>query len=84
MSNLVIVCWPDSQMLMGMEGFYDNCSLINSERGLEAFGSSAYLVDKVWYEKFINNELGYDTEKHDDEELDICYDDELIFGEDVE
>lgn len=84
MSNLVIVCWPDSQMLMGMEGFYDNCSLINSERGLEAFGGSAYLVDKEWYEKFINNELGYDTEEHDDEELDICYDDELIFGEDVD
>lgn len=84
MSNFVIVGWPDSQMLMGMEGFYDNCSLINSERGLEAFGGSAYLVDKEWYEKFINNELGYDTEEHDDEELDICYDDELIFGEDVE
>lgn len=78
-----IVCWPESQMLMEKEGFYDNCSLINSERGLEEYGSSAYLVDKDWYQKFINNELSdavYDEDVMD--ELDICCDDSIIFGED--
>lgn len=52
-----IVCWPESQMLMEKKGFYDNCTLINSEKGLEKYGSSAYLVDKDWYDKFMNNEL---------------------------
>ena len=77
-----IVCWPESQMLMEKEGFYDNCSLINSDRGLEEFGSSAYLVDKDCYQKFINGELSdavYDDEDIDDM-LDICYDDDIIFG----
>ena len=53
-----IVCWPESQMLMEKEGFFDNCSLINSDRGLEEFGSSAYLVDKDWYQKLNNNNYG--------------------------
>jgi hypothetical protein len=76
-----IVCWPESQMLMEKEGFYDNCSLISSERGLEEFGSSAYLVDKDWYQKFINGELSdavYDDDA--DDMLDICCDDDIIFG----
>ena len=78
-----IVCWPESQMLMEKEGFFDNCSLINSDRGLEEFGSSAYLVDKDWYQKFINGELP-DAEYNDediDDMLDICYDDDIIFGD---
>lgn len=78
-----IVCWPESQMLMEKEGFFDNCSLINSDRGLEEFGSSAYLVDKDWYQKFINGELS-DAEYNDedtDDMLDICYDDDIIFGD---
>ena len=77
-----IVCWPESQMLMEKEGFYDNCSLINSDRGLEEFGSSAYLVDENWYQKFINGELSdavYDDDDVDDM-LDICCDDDIIFG----
>lgn len=78
-----IVCWPESQMLMEKEGFFDNCSLINSDRGLEEFGSSAYLVDKDWYQKFINGELS-DAEYNDEDTedmLDICYDDDIIFGD---
>ena len=78
-----IICWPESQMLMEKEGFYDNCSLINSDRGIEEFGSSAYLVDKDWYQKFINGELS-DAEYNDediDDMLDICYDDDIIFGD---
>lgn len=81
----VIVCWPESQMLMEKEGFYENCSLINSERGLEEYGGSAYLVDKDWYQKFVNGELSdaiYDEE--DADELDVCYDDSIIFGDDDE
>lgn len=85
MRKLVIVTWPDSQMLMGKQGFYENCSLINSERGIDAFGGSAYLVDEDWYTKFCNGELPDDTEEHDDDdELDVCYDDEIIFGEDYD
>lgn len=81
----VIVCWPESQMIMEKEGFYENCSLINSERGLEEYGSSAYLVDKDWYQKFINGELSDAVYDDDDaDELDVCYDDEIIFGDDYE
>ena len=79
-----IVCWPESQMLMEKEGFYDNCSLINSDRGLEEFGSSAYLVDKDWYQKFINGELSDAVYDDDADELDVCYDDSIIFGDDAE
>lgn len=83
--NYEVVCWPESQMLMEKEGFYDNCSLINSDRGLEEFGSSAYLVDKDWYQKFINGELSDAVYDDDDaDELDICYDDSIIFGDDDE
>lgn len=82
--SYVIVCWPDSQMLMGKKGFYENCSLINSERGLEVYGSSAYLVDKEWYEKLEKGELDdmLDDESMS-EELDVCYDDDIIFGSSV-
>lgn len=53
----VVVCWPESQMLMENEGFFENCTLINTERGLEAYGSSAYLVDENWYDQFQKGEL---------------------------
>lgn len=75
-----IVCWPESQNLMGKVGFFQNCSLINSERGLKEYGSSAYLVDEEWFKKVENGEIE-DTDLYDDdEELEICYDDNLIFG----
>lgn len=77
-----IVCWPESQILMGKEGFYENCSLINSQRGLDEYGSSAFLVDQEWYNKVINGEIP-DAEYNDediDDMLDICYDDDIIFG----
>ena len=84
MGKLVIVCWPHSQDIMEKEGFLDHCSLINSEKGLDAYGSSAYLVDKEWYEKFISGEINdSNDEEFDEEEFDICYDDDIIFGEDV-
>ena len=43
MEKYVIVCWPESQMLMEHPEF-NRCYLINDEKGLEDFGSSAYFV----------------------------------------
>lgn len=78
-----IVCWPESQMLMEKKGFYDNCTLINSEKGLEKYGSSAYLVEKDWYDKFINNELEDADEDIDDVEAELMVDWEFS-GDDLE
>lgn len=69
-----IVCWPESQMLMEKKGFYDNCTLINSEKGLEKYGSSAYLVEKDWYDKFMNNELEDADEDIEDVEMELMVD----------
>lgn len=81
----VIVCWPDSQILMQKSGFFDHCSLINSERGIDEYGSSAYLVDKEWYQDLIEDKLEDMTQKeideHQDDELDCIYDDSIIFNE---
>ena len=49
--NFEIVCWPESQELMAFEGFDENSELINSERGLDLYGSSAYYVDKEWLQE---------------------------------
>lgn len=73
----IIICWPESQELMELDGFRDNCSLINGERGLNTYGSSAYLVDKNWYDERKNTPIVEDDE-NDDCELQIAYDLELI------
>lgn len=78
-----IVCWPESQMLMEKKGFYDNCTLINSEKGLEKYGSSAYLVEKDWYNKFMNNELEDADEDIEDVEEALMVDWEFS-GDDME
>lgn len=44
----VVVCWPESQELMGKEGFGENAYLINDVHGLDEYGSSAYFVNKAW------------------------------------
>lgn len=78
-----VVCWPESQNLMEKTGFYENCRLINSEKGLDVFGPSAYLVNPEWYQKFINDELEDITEEEtlEWEGENICvYDDDEIFG----
>lgn len=77
----IIICWPESQELMELDGFRDNCSLINGERGLNTYGSSAYLVDKNWYDERKNTPIVEDDENeecNDDCELQIAYDWELI------
>lgn len=60
MENAVIVIWPYSQNLMDAKGFYENSELINTEQGLEDFGSAAFLVDKDWYDAFVNGTLDDD------------------------
>ena len=80
----IIICWPESQELMGFDGFRENCSLINGEKGLDIYGSSAYLVDKDWYDERANAPIVENDEDDENEEyngdceLQIAYDTELI------
>lgn len=39
----ILVCWPESQMLMG-EVWFDECILMNDTNHLQEIGSSAYFV----------------------------------------
>lgn len=45
----IIITWPESQDLMDVEGFNDNCYLITDDEGLEKFGSFAFFVKESWY-----------------------------------
>lgn len=46
--EMTIVTWPDSQILMEQDWF-DQCILVNDEKGIEIFGSSAYEVPTKLY-----------------------------------
>ena len=46
-----VVTWPDVQELMGLCGFEENSYLINDDKGIEDFGSSAYFVRTDWLEE---------------------------------
>lgn len=48
MGKFVVVTWPDSQDLMDREGFRENSYLINDNKGIKDFGSSAYFVNEDW------------------------------------
>lgn len=76
-----IVTWPESQLLMDKVGFHENCILINSEKGLEIYGSSAYRVNPEWLSKVMSGEIedGVD-DSIDDHELMVDY----AFGNEVE
>ncbi len=50
-----IVTFPKVQSLMEKAGFKEHSYLVNDEKGIEDFGSSAYFVDIEWLEKL--NEL---------------------------
>ena len=39
----ILVCWPESQILME-EVWFDECILMNDENHLQEIGSSAYFV----------------------------------------
>lgn len=43
-----VVCWPEVQSLMELDGFEEHSYLVNDEKGLEDFGSSAYFVEVEW------------------------------------
>ena len=49
MEEYVVIQWPDVQYLMDKEGFEENSYLVNDDRGIEDFGSSAYFVNEEWY-----------------------------------
>ena len=46
-----VVCWPESQTLMDIDGFDENAYLVNDDKGLLEFGSSAYFVNRRWIEE---------------------------------
>ena len=45
-----VMMWPDTQELFDLDGFDENCYLINDDKGMDNFGSSAYFVNLAWYE----------------------------------
>lgn len=49
-----VVTWPDVQELMNLYGFEENSYLVNDERGINDFGSSAYFVRVDWLEELDN------------------------------
>ncbi len=44
-TNYNIIRWPESQLLMDKPGFEEHSYLINDEKGLDDFGSSAFFVE---------------------------------------
>lgn len=54
-NKYIVVEWPEIQYLM-VDGFDDNAVLINDEKGLEDFGSSAYFVKAEWARSVLNQE----------------------------
>ncbi len=51
----VVVTWPEVQELMELDGFRENSYLVNDDKGLEDFGSSAYFVDIQWLNEVNDN-----------------------------
>lgn len=49
-----VVTWPEVQELMTIDGFRENSYLVNDEKGIEDFGSSAYFVSVDWLEELYN------------------------------
>jgi len=53
----IIITWADSQGLFELDGFEENCCLINDsmeddpESFLSRYGSSAYFVNERWIKK---------------------------------
>src|SRR5690606_36263154 len=52
----ILVCWPESQILME-QVWFDECILINDENHLEEIGSSAYVVPENRYNELRLNSL---------------------------
>lgn len=54
-----VVCWPESQVLMELDGFVENSNLVNDDKGLLEFGSSAYFVNRKWLEEIVELNTKY-------------------------
>ena len=50
-----VVCWPESQMLIELDGFEENSYLVNDDKGLLEFGSSSYFVNRKWLEENVKH-----------------------------
>ena len=53
MNKYVLVCWPESQLLMDEEWFWDECILMNDMEHLADIGSSAYFVPEDRYLEYL-------------------------------
>ena len=49
--GLVVVAWPESQSIIERDRYWEHARLINDETGLSLYGSSAYAVEREWYER---------------------------------
>lgn len=52
----ILVCWPESQILME-EAWFDECILMNDENHLQEIGSSAYFVPENRFNELQLNSL---------------------------
>lgn len=51
----IVVTWPESQDFIGQ----DDCYLIDSDYGVDVYGSSAYLVPVSLYESITGSKFIY-------------------------
>ena len=51
MDKYIVICFPEVQDYMDIEGFDENSCLINDEPLLSEYGSCAYFVRESWIEK---------------------------------
>ena len=58
--KFIIIQWPDIQEWMIEDGFEENAYLVNDEKGVEKYGSSAYFVNTLWIEEIYkrNTKIG--------------------------
>lgn len=49
-NKFIIVTWPESQNLYDIEGFLENCCLVNDcGHFSDTYGAAAYFVNEDWY-----------------------------------
>jgi len=51
----IVVTWPDVQEFFELDEFDENSILINKEELYNEYGSSAYLIRKIWLDEKENN-----------------------------
>ena len=47
----LVVTWPEVQLYMERPGWEDHSYLVNDDRGIADFGSSAYFVEVEWFKQ---------------------------------